>query len=274
MTIRLQKAGVCRLPKNNTFLLIIHRLISYIYRKLISKSRHHHLALHHHTKTNTTMTKRYLLSFALMLGITGSVFAQEFKQTLGTTVKAFFEGKDPAEKVSQSNRLGLIAKKYNTEWTASYYAALSKIMLNYEEPDAAKKDAYLDEADDLLATATSLADKNDKNLQSEIYAITAMLANARIGVDPQKRWQKYGKIFESNLEKAKENNPDNPRIYFLKATSTFFTPKMFGGGPKKALPYFEKADALFAKETKDDITKPFWGKEANDEFMKQAKTQD
>jgi hypothetical protein len=73
---------------------------------------------------------------------------------------------------------------------------------------------------------------------------------------------------------AKENNADNPRIYFLKATSTFFTPKMFGGGAKKALPYFEKADSLFAKESKDDIAKPFWGKEANDEFMKQAKTQD
>jgi hypothetical protein len=217
------------------------------------------------------MTKRFLLSFALMMGFTGSLFAQDFKQTLGTTVKAFFEAKDQTEKTSQSNRLGLIAKKYNTEWTAAYYAALSKIMLNYDEPDAGKKDAYLDEAEDFLSTATSQADKNDKMQQSEIYAITAMLANARLGVDPQKRWQKYGKIFESNLEKAKENNADNPRIYFLKATSTFFTPKMFGGGAKKALPYFEKADGLFAKEAKDDITKPFWGKEANDEFMKQAK---
>jgi hypothetical protein len=220
------------------------------------------------------MTKRYLLSFALMLGFSGSILAQDFKQTLGTTVKAFFDAKDQAGKVSQSNRLGLIAKKFNTEWTAGYYAALSKIMLNYEEPDATKKDAYLDEAEDYLAAATTLADKNDKNTQSEIYAITAMLANARLGVDPQKRWQKYGKIFESNLEKAKEANPENPRIYFLKATSTFFTPKMFGGGPKKALPYFEKADGLFAKQSHDDITKPFWGKEANDEFMKQAKTQD
>ncbi len=217
------------------------------------------------------MTKRFLLSFALMMGFTGSLFAQDFKQTLGTTVKAFFEAKDQTEKTSQSNRLGLIAKKYNTEWSAAYYAALSKIMMNYDEKDAAKKDAYLDEAEDFLTTATTQADKNDKMQQSEIYAITAMLANARLGVDPKKRWQKYGKIFESNLEKAKENNADNPRIYFLKATSTFFTPKMFGGGPKKALPYFEKADGLFAKESKEDITKPFWGKEANDEFMKQAK---
>lgn len=220
------------------------------------------------------MTKRYLLSFALMLGFSGSLLAQDFKQTLGTTVKAFFESKDPTEKINQSNRLGLITKKFNKEWSASYYAALSKIMLSYDEQDATKKDAYLDEAEDLLATATTLADKNDKNQQSEIYAISAMLANARLGVDPQKRWQKYGKIFESDLEKAKENNADNPRIYFLKATSVFFTPKMFGGGKKKSLEYFEKAEGLFAKQATDDITKPFWGKEANDEFMKQAKTED
>ncbi|WP_118949657.1 hypothetical protein [Taibaiella helva] len=220
------------------------------------------------------MTKRFLLSLALVMGFAGTVLAQDYKQTLGTSVKAFFEGKDQAEKINQSNRLGLIAKKFNTEWSASYYAALSRIMLNYDEKDAAKKDAYLDEAEDFLATATSLADKNDKGQQSELYAITAMLANARLGVDPKKRWQKYGKIFESNLEKAKEYNPENPRIYFLKATSIFFTPKMFGGGKKKSLEYFEKAEGFFAKESHDDITKPFWGKEANDEFMKQAKTDD
>ncbi len=220
------------------------------------------------------MTKRFLLLFALTLGFTGSVMAQDYKQTLGETVKAFFESKDQTGKVSQSNRLGLIAKKFNAEWAAPYYAALSKIMLSYEEPDAAKKDAYLDEAEDQLAEATSLSDKSDKAQQSEIYTLTAMLANARLAVDPQKRWQRYGKIFESNLEKAKENNPENPRIYFLKGTSTFFTPKMFGGGKKKALEYFERANTFFAKQTSNDITKPFWGKEANDEFMKQAQTED
>lgn len=220
------------------------------------------------------MTKRFLFALALAIGFAGSASAQDFKQTLGTTVKAFFEGKDQNEKLNQSNRLGLVAKKFNTEWSASYYAALSRIMLNYDEKDPAKKDAYLDEAEDYLTTATSLADKNDKGQQSELYAINAMLANARLGVDPKKRWQKYGKIFESNLEKAKEYNAENPRIYFLKATSVFFTPKMFGGGKKKALEYFEKAEPLFAKESHEDITKPFWGKEANDEFMKQAKTED
>lgn len=220
------------------------------------------------------MTKRFLLSLAMVVGFTGTLLAQDFKQTLGTTVKAFFEAKDQTEKVNQSNRLGLIAKKFNTEWSAAYYAALAKIMLNYDEPDADKKDAYLDEAEDFLATASTQADKENKVQQSELYAINAMLANARLGVNPQKRWQKYGKIFESNLEKAKEQNAENPRIYFLKGTSVFFTPKMFGGGKKKAMEYFEKATPFFEKEPQDDITVPFWGKEANESFMKQAQAED
>jgi len=216
------------------------------------------------------MTKRILFSLALMLGISGTLLAQDFKQTLGTTVGAFFGTKDPTEMINQSNRLGLISKKFKDEWSASYYAALSKIMLNYDEKEGAKKDAYLDEADDYLNTAAELSNKDDKMQQSEIYALKAMLANARLGVDPMKRWQKYGKIFEENLELAKSNNADNPRIYFLKGTSVLFTPKMFGGGGKKAMEYFQKAQPLFEKESHDDITKPFWGKETNETFMKQA----
>jgi outer membrane murein-binding lipoprotein Lpp len=220
------------------------------------------------------MTKRFLFSLALMVGLTGSLFAQDLKKTLGETVKAFFDNKDQAEKNNQSNRLVLISKKFNTEWSASYYAALSKIMLNYNEPDNAKKDALLDEADDLLAQAASLSDKNNAAQQSEIYALTAMAANARLGVDPQKRWQKYGKIFEANLENAKKSNEANPRIYFLKGTSVFYTPKAFGGGKKKALEYFEKAAPLFAKESSDDITIPSWGKEVNEEYVKLSQTED
>ena len=72
----------------------------------------------------------------------------------------------------------------------------------------------------------------------------------------------------------KEINPDNPRMYYLQGTSKFFTPKAFGGGKKAALPYFEKAETLFAKEPGGDITKPYWGKQANTYFLAQCKVED
>lgn len=220
------------------------------------------------------MKKRILLATLMLVSMASGVFAQDYKETLANTYKAFNETKDGQEKLNQSNRLGLIAKKFNTEWAASYYAAWSKILLNYDEKDNAKKDALLDDADEMLATAASLSDKNNKAQQSEIYALTAMAANARIGVDPQKRWKKYGKIFEDNLTNAKKENEANPRIYFLKGTSVFYTPKMFGGGKKNALEYFEKADGFFAKQAEGDVLVPSWGKEINAEYIKMCKTED
>lgn len=222
----------------------------------------------HNTKIILLMKKLYALLIALL--ILGQANAQDFKKTLSETATAFFKAEDAATRVSQSNRLVLIAKKFNTEWSAPYYAAISKILINWEETSAAKKDALLDESEELLNTAKTVAKADDKNTQSELHVLEAMIANARMAVDPEKRWQKYGKIFDDQLEQAKVANADNPRIYYNKGISVFFTPEMFGGGKKKALTYLEKAKILFDKEVKDDITIPSWGSEVNDEFIKQA----
>lgn len=215
--------------------------------------------------------KKHLL-FTLLLAVTlgGKVMAQEFVPALTETLQKFHATEDQGEKLNQSNRLDLIAKKFNTEWSAAYYAAWSKILLNYEEPDKNKKDALLDAADDWLKTASELADKSNALQQSELHALQAMVANARIGVEPEKRWMKYGKPFNDHLEEAKKLNPDNPRIYFLKGTSLFYTPAAFGGGKKKALEYFERAAALFQRENKEDITVPTWGTEINEYYIKEC----
>lgn len=215
-------------------------------------------------------------TFILMLATAAFLFVntahgQEFKPTLEKTFVAFDTTRDPAKQVELSNKLSLIAKKWNNEAMAHYYASLSKVILSYTDKlEAAKRDAYLDDADkeydDMMAI---LGKPND-----ETYVLAAFIANARLGVDGASRWQKYGKIFSENMDKAKELNPDNPRIYYLQGTSKRFTPKMFGGGKKAALPYFEKADALFAKEKGDDILKPSWGKGNNTYFLNDCKTED
>jgi hypothetical protein len=63
-------------------------------------------------------------------------------------------------------------------------------------------------------------------------------------------------------------------MYYLQGTSKYFTPKAYGGGKKIAQPYFEKAEALFAKEAGGDIAKPYWGKMQNSYFLEQCKTPD
>ena len=212
---------------------------------------------------------KIILMGALALA-TVSAQAQDFKAVEQKTFLAFDTTMNQDVRVDQSNKLSLIAKKWDGEWVAHYYVAYSKVTLTYFEKDAAKKDAYLDEADKEREDAVTILKKDN----DETYVLAAMIANARLGVDPMARWQKYGPIFSANLESAKELNPDNPRMYYLQGVSKFYTPKAYGGGKKAAMPYFEKAQALFAKETTTDITAPHWGKDKNEYFMGQCKIED
>ena len=213
------------------------------------------------------MKKSLFLAGALAAVITAGAQA-DYKPILQLTFVNFDTTyNDPAAKINAGNRLILIAKKYPNEWAPNYYAAYSRVQLSYFEKDEAKRDAYVDEAENYLAEAVRLLGKEN----DETHVLTAMVANARMGVKPQARWQKYGKLFDEQLDSAKAINPDNPRIYLERGIAKFYTPKMFGGGKKAATPYFEKAKELFAKEKGGDMAKPYWGQTTNNYFLEQIK---
>jgi hypothetical protein len=201
-----------------------------------------------------------------------SATAQDYKTPLEKTFLAFDTTMNMTVKVEQSNKLALIAKKWDAEWVTHYYLAYSKAQLSYMEKDAAKRDAYLDEAEKEMEDAVTILKKDN----DETYVLAAMIANARMAVDGMNRWQKYGPLFSQHLESAKGVNAENPRMYYLNAVSKFFTPKQFGGGKKAALPYFEKAEGLFTKEMamNKDISQPHWGKDKNAYFMELCKKED
>lgn len=214
------------------------------------------------------MKKLILLIGAIAVYI--NIHAQDFKKPLEKTFLAFDTTINEQAKQEQSNKLSLIAKKWNDEWSAQYYNAYSKAVLSYYEKDEAKRDAYLDEGDAALDQAVTILGKNN----DETYVLAAMLANARMAVNPKARYQKYGKLYEDNLKNAKELNPNNPRMYYLQGTSKFYTPKMWGGGKKAALPYFEKAKQLFETQKQGDISTPTWGKLQNDYYIAQCNSDD
>ena len=196
--------------------------------------------------------------------------AQDFKQVLQTTFGMFDTTQNMEMKLRSANKLELISKKWNDEWLGHYYVAYSKAQLSYMEKDPGIRDSYLDIAEKEHDEAVALLKKET----DETYVIAAMIANARLAVQPANRWQKYGALFSQNLDKAKEINPNNPRIYYLTGMSNYFKPKMFGGGKKAAKQYFEKAEALFTTETSGDISKPYWGKRSNAYFLGQCNGED
>jgi len=213
--------------------------------------------------------KQIILMGAMALTV-ASTRAQELKPVLEKTFVTFDTTHSMDVRVEQSNKLALIAKKWDNEWVTHYYVAFSKALLSYLEKDPGKRDAYLDEADKEKADAVSILKKEN----DETYVLGAMIANARLAVDPMQRYQKYGAIFSADLESAKAINPDNPRMYYLQGIAKFHTPKAYGGGKAAAQPYFEKAEGLYAKETNTDIMKPYWGKEKNADFLNQCKQGD
>lgn len=62
-------------------------------------------------------------------------------------------------------------------------------------------------------------------------------------------------------ESAKKLEPENPRYVLITSIASFYTPEMYGGGVKVALPGFEKADKLFKSRVEKSKLYPDWGHE-------------
>lgn len=153
-----------------------------------------------------------------------------------------------------SNKMERIATAESEEWLPNYWVAYCQITESLKEEDGDKKDLILDKAEEYLEKAIMLSPDND-----ELEFLQAYFANARMIVNPMTRWMKYGELMEKHLDRAKELNPENPRVPLLQAESLYYTPKMFGGGKDVAKPVFEEALTLFEKFTPKNEMMPNWG---------------
>jgi hypothetical protein len=201
---------------------------------------------------------------ALFAFLLSGASAQTMETSLKSALQQFDSSKTLKTKMAAASQLDLLSSKYPKEAMTNYYSAYAKIIISYEETDTKKGDLFLDQADKYYEKVKQLDPEND-----ETYVLGAMIANARIAMDGT-RYKQYGELFNENLEKAKAANPNNPRIYYLRGVSLFYTPPMYGGGATRAKPYFEKAKALFAKQDKSSVMKPSWGERTNENYLKQC----
>lgn len=207
--------------------------------------------------------KQLMTSLAMSVTLVTGVFAQNpLEEGLQKAYSVLDSAQTMNGMMEASNQFDLLANANQGEWLPQYYAAYTKCIISYMEPDMTRKDLFVDAADGFLDNIMTTGTEND-----HVYILKALIANARMAVDGANRWQKYGPIFEENLKKAKELNENNPQIYYLKAVSLYFTPKFAGGGEKKALPYFEKAKEKYALMTERVISVPYWGEKQNTDFM-------
>lgn len=156
------------------------------------------------------------------------------------------------------NYFDVLTYKKKDEWLAPLYSALSFILASFREPDPKRKEALCDMAQIYIDTS-----KMRHPDLSELASMQAFLYQARIDVSPMERGLEYSLKADSEIKKAESANPGDPRAYFLYAMNVYYTPKIFGGGPEKALPKFEMAAGKFNEFVPKMSFMPHWGKQQN-----------
>lgn len=112
----------------------------------------------------------------------------------------------------------------------------------------------LDEADILLEQATA------KSPTADALALRGSVLGLMIGLSGNPlSGMTLGPKAGGLLDRAKELEPKNPRVWLISGQSAMFTPKMFGGGVDKAEQEFRKAIAFYETD-KPVAPAPSWGR--------------
>ena len=171
----------------------------------------------------------------------------------------------PEDFIKSANYFERVAQVETQEWLPFYYAAYSNLFAGLNSSDNAAKDQFWDKA--LIEIEQAQASSKDN---SEIYALRGYIEYMKLSVDPRSRLS-YMSTSAASLAKAKELNPENPRIYLIMGQNTFYTPEAFGGGKLKARPILETAAAKFAIFKPESDVLPNWGIERTNELLAQCK---
>ena len=183
-----------------------------------------------------------------------------------TNLDMFDSAKTTADFQGVAAAFERIGDAEKTQWLPYYYAGLALTMPGWTDTKL-DKDANSERIKTLCDKADGLAKDNaDK---AEILAIKNMAATQQMLVDPQSRWSSYGQEGAGYLSKAKQLNPNNPRLYYLEGAGIFGTPEQFGGGKTKAKPVLQKAVELYKADQPKPLY-PRWGQKQAEDMLAQC----
>ncbi len=180
------------------------------------------------------------------------------------TIPEAFSSKEKLVELSNSFERIAIAEK--SQWLPYYYTALFQINATFVGGDFSNADAIADKANTLLMKADSLSPKN-----SEITTVKSMIGTLHMLVNPMQRYMKYAADIEGNLQLAMQQDPTNPRPFYLKAQNLKGTPESFGGGCETAKPLAETALAKYKAFKPESELSPIWGMKQTEEMLEECK---
>ncbi len=200
----------------------------------------------------------------LLVAITSTAFSSKYEEVMKTNIEKMYQLTSASELQALGNQFERIGNAEADKWLPDYYAAYCFVRSTFfGEMDKDTKNAQLDKAQELIDGLM----KTNSN-ESELYALQALLYQLRI--TDMASGAKYSMKAGEAISKAEKLNPENPRVYYLRGSNTFHSPKFIGGGPEKARPDLEKAAQMFESQKPSDPLMPTWGDVHNSQLLEQC----
>ena len=210
--------------------------------------------------------KKMILALMLLSSIMTYAQSDKYTTAMQKNLDMFDSAKTTVDFQGVAAAFERIGDAEKTQWLPYYYAGLALTMPGWTDTKL-DKDANAERIKTLCDKADGLAKDNaDK---AEILAVKNMAATQQMLVDPQSRWSSYGQEGAGYLSKAKQLNPNNPRLYYLEGAGIFGTPEQFGGGKTKAKPVLQKAVELYKADQPKPLY-PRWGLKQAEDMLAQC----
>jgi hypothetical protein len=212
--------------------------------------------------------KKISVSIAILFAaLTGMSQSKEFAGAMGEALGQYATCRTTADFQALGNKFGLIANAEKTEWLPFYYHAHCYIIMSFmEQSDAAKKDSYLDIAEQSITKMIELAPR-----ESEAFTLQSMFYSARLIVNPMERGQKYGMLSGQAIGTALGMEPGNPRAKLMKLHNDIGSAQFFGKDPKEFCPQAVELLATWDNYKVKSPLYPVWGKDQVVELLKGCK---
>ncbi len=210
--------------------------------------------------------KTIIAVIVLLAAVSANAQSDKYVSAMKKNLAMFDSVKTTAEYQALAAAFERIGDAEKTQWLPYYYAGLALTTPGWQDAKL-DKDSNADKIKALCDKADAVAQDNAD--RSEILSIRNMAATQQMLVDPQTRWATYGQESDKYLQKAKELNANNPRLYYLEGAGTFGKPEQFGGGKAKAKPILEKAVSLYKAEQPKPLY-PRWGQKQAEEMLAQC----
>lgn len=188
--------------------------------------------------------------------------SEKFTKAMTADIALMDSAKTADDMLAASAAFERVADAEKNQWLPYYYASLSEVIYAFMKNDMSNNDALAGKAEQLLMKADALQPNN-----SEISCVKSMIATLRMLVNPQQRWMQYGPITQQELDKAKSQDPTNPRPYYLQGNNLRNTPEQFGGGCTPAKPLLEEALKKYETFKPASAIHPNWGKERTEQLL-------